>query len=425
MNPPEEVISIDRLQIGMYVRLAGWINHPFVFNAFKIRDEKQLAVLRSLGIKEIHYVPAKSDMPPLASLPVVLAPAAEPVVAPAVDAALAAMWQIKQARRAKVIERRSAITQCEHRFQKGVTSLKSLLGNIFTRPHEVVACARDMVSDMVTSLLDEKDALIHLVNVKEGDESAQYHALNVTVLSLLLAREAGLSSEAMRAMGLGTLLHDIGKAEVPSKILLKRSPWSPAERGFYEQHVAYGLRMAEKLPDLPEGAVTVIAMHHEMLDGSGFPNKLKGDAIPVLARIAAIANTYDNLCNRIVPEDSLTPAEALAHMFKHLRGPLDPGLLQLFIRCLGVYPPGSIVQLSNDTIGIVTGSSHNNLLQPTILLYDPQVPKDEAVFFDLDDEPDLKVSRTLRPGILPKEIYDYLNPRTRITYSVQADGKLS
>jgi putative nucleotidyltransferase with HDIG domain len=423
MNPPEEVISLDRLQIGMYVRLAGWINHPFLFNAFKIRDEKQIAVLRSLGIKEIHYVPSRSDMPALAPVPPEMMAKHAPA-APAVDPAIQAMWQVKQARRARTAQRRSVINQCERHFQQGVASFKSLLGNLYSRPHEVVACARDMVADMVGSLLHEKDALIHLVNVKEGDESAQYHALNVTVLSLLLAREAGLDPEAMRALGLGTLLHDIGKAEVPSRILLKRDPWTPAERGFYEQHVVYGVKMAEALPDLPAGAREVIAMHHEMLDGSGFPKRLKGAAIPTLARIAAIANTYDNLCNRLVPEDSLTPAEALAHMFKHQRGALDSALLQLFIRCLGVYPPGSIVQLNNDTIGIVTGSSHNNLLQPTILLYDPEVPKDEAVFFDLDDEPDLKVVRTLRPGILPKEIYDYLNPRTRVTYEV-ADASRS
>jgi putative nucleotidyltransferase with HDIG domain len=414
MNTQEEVISPERLQVGMFVRLDGWINHPFLFNAFKIRDDEQLAVLRSLGLREIQYDPARSDAAPLPPA----RPDAEPVAPPAIDPALQAMWLEKQMRREKIIQRRMIITQCERRLQQGVTSLKSLLGNFFSRPREVVECARDMVADMVTSLLDEKDALIHLVNVKEGDESAQYHAMNVTVLSLLLARETGLPAEQMRALGLGALLHDIGKAEVPSRILRKRTPWTPAERGFYEEHVAYGLKMAAKLPDLPSGALAVIGMHHEMLDGSGFPKGLRGEAITMPARIAAIANTYDNLCNNILAEESLTPAEALVHMYKHLRGQLDPALMQQFIRCLGVYPPGSIVQLNNDTIGIVTGSSRNNLLQPTILLYDPQVPKEEAVFFDLDDEPEMKVVRTLRPGILPKEIYEYLNPRTRLSYEV-------
>jgi putative nucleotidyltransferase with HDIG domain len=424
MNPPEEVISVDRLQVGMYVRLDGWINHPFLFNAFKIRDAKQLAVLRSLGLKEIHYVPARSDTAPLDAG--IREP--EPVVETAVleqDPAIQAMWLEKRARREKIIQRRTLINQCERQFQHGVTALKALLGNFYSRPREVVDCARGLVSDMVGSLLQEKDALIHLVNVKEGDESAHYHALNVTVLALLLAREMGMPARAMHELGLGTLLHDIGKADVPSKILLKRSPWTPAERGFYQQHVAYGMKMAETLPDLSTDARAVIGMHHEMLDGSGFPNGLRGQAIPSVARIAAIANVYDNLCNRVVTEASLTPAEALAHMYKHMRDQLDVDLLQLFIRCLGVYPPGSIVQLNNDTIGIVTGSSGTSLLQPTILLYDPNVPKDEAVFFNLDDEPELKVTRTLRPGILPKEIHDYLNPRTRVTYEVRERDRSS
>jgi HD-GYP domain-containing protein (c-di-GMP phosphodiesterase class II) len=421
MTPPEEVITPDRLRVGLYVRLDGWISHPFLFNAFKIRDEKQIEVLRSLGLKEIHYVPARSDCGPLDAE----ARSPEPVAprAPSVDPAIQEMWREKKARREKIALRRALINQCERHFQQGVTTFKSLLGNFFSRPREVVECARGMVGEMVDSLLQEKDALIHLVNVKEGDESAHYHALNVTVLSLLLAREAKLSEQAMRELGLGTLLHDIGKAEIPSRILLKRTVWTTAELSLYEQHVAYGLKMAEKLPDLPAGTLAVIGMHHEMLDGSGFPNGLSGDAIPIPARIAAIANTYDNLCNHVVTEDSLTPAEALSHMFKRMRGQLDPELLQLFIRCMGVYPPGSIVQLNNDTIGIVTGSSGGNLLQPTILIYDPVVPKDEAVFFNLDDEPDLKVVRTLRPGILPREIFEYLNPRTRVVYEVGEGGR--
>ena len=421
MNLQEEVISIDQLCVGVYVRLDGWIHHPFLFNAFKIRDEKQLTILRSLGIKQLHYIPAKSDTSPR-PLPLVVKPVSPQSSEPATSPALAAMWQEKKARREKVTQRRAAITQCEHRFQQGVSALKSMIGSMFIRPKESVEFAQDLVSSLVTSLLAEKDAFIHLVSIKEGDESTQYHALNVAVLALLLARESGVPEAQMRALGLGALLHDIGKSEVPSKILLKRTPWTPAEQSFYEQHVIYGIRIAEQLPGLPQATLDVIAMHHEMLDGSGFPSKLRGEQIPLVARIVAIANTYDNHCNRLVPEESMTPAEALAHMFKYQRQQLDTSLLQHFIRCLGVYPPGSIVQLNTEAIGIVTGSSRNNLLQPTILLYDPNVPKDEAVFFALDDEPDLKINRTLRPGILPKEIYDYLNPRSRVSYVTDLQG---
>jgi HD-GYP domain-containing protein (c-di-GMP phosphodiesterase class II) len=232
----------------------------------------------------------------------------------------------------------------------------------------------------------------------------------------MLGREAGLDSGEMCALGLGTLLHDMGKERVPSRILLKKTAWTSAERNFYLLHVTYGVEMAEKLGDLPLGAMEVIALHHEMLDGSGFPAGFGAARIGRLARIAAIANAFDNACNRVNPADSLTPAQALSGMFKRDRAKYDNELMQLFVRCLGVYPPGSIVRLDNDMIGLVVNVNPGKLLHPTILLFDPSIPKEEALLMDLADTPDLAVASTLRPGELSKEVFDYLSPRSRISY---------
>ncbi|MDD2760520.1 MAG: HD domain-containing protein, partial [Methylomonas sp.] len=255
-----------------------------------------------------------------------------------------------------------------------------------------------------------------LMNVKNNDDGAYYHSLNVTMLALMLGREAQLSQAEMCELGLGSLLHDIGKEKVPTQILLKKTPWNNAETNFYKQHVAYGLELAEKLPDLPAGAIEIIAQHHEMLDGSGYPAGLEGGRIGKLARIVAIVNAFDNACNKINPADSLTPAQALALMFKRERDKYDAKLLQHFVRCLGVYPPGSVVRLNNDTIALVVSVNPGNLLCPSLLLYDPSVPKEEALLFNLADEPDLSVVKTLRPAELPKPVFDYLDPRIRISY---------
>jgi len=420
MSLSEVRISVDQVREGLYIRLDNWMNHPFLFNSFKIRNAKQIEALRAAGIRELICVPAKSDCEPLPppgeARP---SPAATAAQAAAADPELAAMWQEKAARRQKVAERRAAIAQCEQRFNKSVGSVKTLLKGLFARPQESVGQAKAMVSDMVDSLMTEKEVVIHLMSSKAGDENAYYHALNVTVLSLLLAKEAGLTAEEMRALGLGCLLHDIGKERVPSQILLKRAPWTPAEYNFYQQHVVYGVEAAQRLPNLTPGAMEVIAFHHEMMDGSGFPGRLAAERIGRLARIAAIVNTYDNHCNRVNPADSLTPAEALAHMFKRQKDQFDPLLLKLFIRCMGVYPPGSIVQLNNDAIGMVVSVNPDRLLQPTILLYDPAIPKDEAVFVDLDEEPDLAIVKTLRPVELKPEVHAYLDPRARVSYYLE------
>lgn len=421
MSNQEERISIEQVRIGLYVHLDAWMDHPFLFSSFKIRNEKQLKVLRSLGLKEVLYFPDKSDAAPLPP-PSADAPPPEP---PAVDPEVEAMWRDKKARREQLAKQREAFGRCEKKFTTGMSTVKSLLRNLFAKPHESLEQAQALVTDMVDSLLAEKDVLIHLMNAKSGDEGAYFHALNVTMLALMLAKEAGFTPQEMHDLGQGTLLHDIGKERVPTQILLKKTAWTAAERNFYQQHVVYGLEMAAKLPGLPTGALEVIAMHHETLDGAGFPGRLTGARIGRFARIATIANTFDNYCNRINPAEAMIPAEALSFMFRKEKDKYDPGLMQHFIRCLGVYPPGSLVKLNNDAIGLVVSVNSGKLLHPTILLYDPDVPKEEALLLNMVDEPDLSVTSTLRPASLPKEVFDYLSPRSRISYYAEAQSNPS
>ena len=269
---------------------------------------------------------------------------------------------------------------------------------------------------MVNAMLADKDVVLHLVNTKAGDENAYYHALNVTMLALILGKEAQLDAEAMRALGLGTLLHDIGRERIPSQILLNKSPWTKAEHSFYQQHVAYGIEMAQHLPGMSAAALDIIAMHHELLDGSGYPARLAGEQIGRLARIVSIANTFDTYCNRPNVGESLTPAEAISFMFKKETGKYDPVLLQLFVRCMGVYPPGSIVQLSDGQMGLVMSVNPGRLLAPSLLIYDPDVPKEEALWLDLSTAPELSVVKTLHPAELDVTVLAYLDPRTRVSY---------
>lgn len=411
---PEQRISIDQVQVGLYIRLDDWMHHPFLFSSFKIRNENQLKALRSLGLREVFYSPEKSDIPPLPPPAADAPPAPPPPAEP--DPEIEAMWRAKKERRELLAKQREAYGRCEKKFNAGIGTVKGLLRNLFSRPQESVKQAQELVTDMVNSLLAEKDVLLHLMNAKIGDEGAYYHALNVTMLSLMLGREAGLKAPEMCALGLGALLHDMGKERVPTQILLKKTPWTTAERNFYQQHVVYGIEMAGKLPSFPAGSMEVVALHHEMLDGSGFPGGLRGERIGTLARIAAIANAFDNACNRLNPADSLTPAEALSVMFKRDRDKYDSALMQHFVRCLGVYPPGSIVRLSNQAIGLVVSVTPGKLLHPTLMLYDPTVPKEEALLLNMAEEPDLVVAETLRPSELPSLVFDYLSPRSRVSY---------
>lgn len=412
MGEVEQRIRIDQVRVGLYIQMDSWMDHPFLFNSFKIRTEKQLKLLRSLGVSHVLYDSSKSDLPPL-PLPKANTPPSPP--APP-DPEIEAMWAEKKERREKLSRQREVLGRCERQFAAGASTVKSLLRDIFSRPEDSVQQAQVLVSDMVNSMLADKDVALHLVNTKAGDENAYYHALNVTMLALILGKEAQLSADAMHALGIGTLLHDIGKKKIPGQILLNKSPWTKAEHSFYQQHVAYGVEMAQSLPEIPAAALDVIAMHHELLDGSGYPGKLEGEKITRIARIACIANTFDNYCNRNNPAESMTPAEAISFMFKNEVGKYDPVLLQLFVRCMGVYPPGSVVQLSNGQIGLIMSVNPDRLLHPSLLVYDPDVPKEEALWLDLREAPELSVEKTLRPVDLDAAVRAYLDPRTRVSY---------
>jgi hypothetical protein len=173
----------------------------------------------------------------------------------------------------------------------------------------------------------------------------------------------------------------------------------------------------------PAEALAIIKDHHERIDGSGYPAGLKGQQLSDLTKIVSIVNRYDNLCNNRNSEKSVTPHEALAHMFKSEKEQFDNWLLQRFISYMGVYPPGTIIRLSNEVIGMVISVNPINSLKPTLLIYDPDIPKNEALIFDLSDDLSLSIAESVRPQELPNAIYDYLNPRVRVSYYLATEDR--
>jgi putative nucleotidyltransferase with HDIG domain len=216
-------------------------------------------------------------------------------------------------------------------------------------------------------------------------------------------------------LGTGALFHDIGKLELPERITRKHSPLNKVEMGLFRQHCAHGVEIGRRM-ELSAEALNVIAQHHEHVDGSGYPKALKGGQISMLARIVAIADTFDTLCNPNNPSWALTPHEAMSTLYAQRRGQFETMPLNTFVRCMGIYPPGTIVVLSNEAIGMVVSVNSSRLLKPTVLVYDADVPRDEAVLVELENEPDVTIARTMKPHQLTGAMFDYLAPRKRTTY---------
>ena len=405
-------VTVDRLRPGIFVRLElTWLDHPFSFNSFKIRDQAQLDTLLSLGLKDVIYVPEKSDVKPL---PPSNRPAMAETSSPLPEVDQAALSE-KKHRVERISKEREAIQRCEKKYVGAVGAVKNIMRNLFSKPEESVQGADALVHEIVNSMLADRNVAVHLMSDKIAGEDVYYHSLNVSVLAMLLGQEYGLPAEEIRVLGIGALFHDVGKSRIPDQILLKTEALNHAERALYRLHCHMGEEIGLQLGLAPE-AIAIIGQHHETMDGKGYPKGLRGDKISLLARITAIVNVYDNYCNRVNPNDSLTPHEALAHMFAHERHLYDNELLKLFIKCMGIYPPGSIVQLSNEAVGMVVSVNADQVLHPSVLIYDPTVPKEEAIICDLEDEPDINIVESIRPNLLLREIYDYLSPRKRATY---------
>ena len=424
----ELTVTMDQLRVGLYVELdLKWFEHPFAFSHFKIKSEDQISTLRSLGLRKVRYKPELSDVAPpddaqamdAASLAAAEDAAREAALAAAAAAAASPALQAKRAMLERMQLRRADAERVERAFTNTARAIREIEKNLFSRPDESVKQATALVTQITDAILCAPELAIHVMGDTAGNEELYFHSLNVTMLSMMIAREVNLPPEVANLLGLGALLHDIGLKNIPDKILTKPEPYTTAEQNLYEMHAQYGADMAQRLRCMPAVAA-VIHDHHELFDGSGYPRKLKGEGIGVLARIVAIANYYDELCNPFNLAHAFTPHEALSMMFAKHRAKFDPRLLQMFIRCLGVYPPGTVVQLSNDMTGMVATVNTARPMKPMVVVYDKDVPRLEAIMVDLDLEADLNIVKALRPSQVPLEVYVYLSPRKRISYYFDA-----
>jgi len=232
--------------------------------------------------------------------------------------------------------------------------------------------ARAAVGKMIDSIVTNPNALTWLSLLKSRDEYTSFHSLNVCILSLLFAQHLGLAPADLHELGLGALLHDIGKMQVPLEILNKPKPLDPPEMALMKLHPTYGYEVLRAKGGVSARALDIVYSHHERVDGKGYPRGLKGAAISRDATIVAIADVYDAITTNRVYHSGISPHEALRLMYEHERGGFREEMLEQFIRCLSIYPIGSIVELETGEVGVVMTINQTDHLRPIVtLVLDP------------------------------------------------------
>ena len=316
--------------------------------------------------------------------------------------------------RSPLAAQRAAQQLCEQQYAEAGTAWNEAQRLVPRAPDQALAVTEGLTRALLDKLMVDREMCVRVLTDVGGDRISG-HALNVTVISLLMARVFGFGEADMLDMGIGALLHDVGKLDLPDRVRHGDSHLGPAEMKLYREHVAHGVAHGRRM-GLSEGALSVLAQHHEMADGSGFPGRLNVDRMSTAARIVSLVNRYDNLCNPPQAASSLTPHEALSLIFAQTRTKFDATMLNAFIRMMGVYPPGSVVQLTDDRYASVVSVNSSRPLKPRVLVCDTRVPVDEAMLLNLDGVADLGIRRSLKPTQLPAAVRDYLSPRPRMVY---------
>ncbi|MCL1046073.1 DUF3391 domain-containing protein [Shewanella electrodiphila] len=409
-------VSINQIQVGNFIRLpVSWKDHPFLFSNFKVKTQSQIELIKSLGIEQVYFDTERSDVKLLDKEEA--KSKAGSIKEDGLDELKLEMDQYKQEQIESQKKLRRSIKKTEQQFDRSLSMMRSTVSKLGSRPLNSVNDAKDMVSSMTNMLLSSDDLVLHLMGDAKPGDLIYHHSLNVSVMCMMLAKSLNWNREDIELIGLGALFHDVGKLKIPSNILNKQVPLTKPEQNLIKQHPLMSLNFLKLADTFPEQAKPMIANHHEFIDGSGYPKGLKGDDLDKFSQLIAVVNEYDDLCNGTKTSKAKTPYASLGLIYKNYQKKLNAEYVGKLIKTIGIYPPGSVIELSSGQFGMVMSVNLNKILFPQIMLYDPLVPKEQAPIIDLERE-EISIVRCLPVSALPENIFKYLNPRERISYGI-------
>lgn len=424
MGSEEDFIEIPskKLVAGLYVDLQlSWLQHPFPFTRFRIKNDEEIQLIKKMLPGKVRIYPGRSD-------PNILIPEICNGVDDAVeeidtqpDPEMEAILLEKKAQAEQMEKLKVRRLEVQREYTEKSKQIKNITHDMKTRPVNAIHDIDELADDLSLKFADSDNILTKMVDLNTQDFTDYHHTTNVTILSLMLGAAIGLNKQQLQILGAGALLHDIGKIEISTAITMKKTARSAAEEAVYKRHALAGGTLVKRVRKMPPEVIEIIERHHEFLDGSGYPAGLGGKDLSTMVRIVTVANLYDNLCNPPNSEQARTPKDALAIMYKHFEKKVDTTLVARMVETLGIYPPGTIVQLNNEQTGMVIAAKPGVKLKPDILIYDPQTAKQDAVILQLSEYEDIAIERALKPGEYPDAIHDYFNLKDRIGYMVDSE----
>lgn len=300
-------------------------------------------------------------------------------------------------------------------FSKGCETIETLLADIRNQRSADIVQVHTVVDHIVASMLGNPDALMWVARLRDEDMSTYSHGVKVALYMVALGRHLGFPKDDLNKLGMIGMLADVGKTLVPRALLEKPGMLSAAEYHTVKGHVELGLEALRKSITLPEEVELGIVQHHERIDGSGYPSGLEGEAISVYGRIAAIADTFAAMITPRAYANAVAPQEALMSLFEWSGQSFHGPLVEQFIEAIGVFPVGSLVELSTGEVAIIVAHNRTRRLEPKILVltWPDKQPLAEPIARDLGTRPigcdgkAIRLARGLSSGAYGLKVRDY------------------